>query len=105
MNMKGRYPRLLFVLAVLQGLYFITSGLWPLLDIGSFISLTGPKTDVWLVKIVGVLITIVGIGLFSATLRNRLTMEIILISILSAGCLAFADIYYAWTDVISEIYL
>jgi hypothetical protein len=104
-DMKGRYPGLLFVLAVIQGLYFIIAGLWPLLNIQSFVAIAGPKTDIWLVKTVGLLITITGVGLLSATLRNRLTMEVIFMAILTAGGLAFVDIYYAWNDVISEIYL
>jgi hypothetical protein len=104
-DMKGRYPSLLFVLAVVQAIYFLVAGIWPIADIQSFIAVTGLKTDIWLVKTVGLLISISGLAILSATIRNRLTMEIILIAILTGGALSFVDIYYAWTDVISEIYL
>jgi hypothetical protein len=103
--MKGRYPRLLFVLAIVQAMYFLIAALWPLTNIESFMAVTGPKVDIWLVKTVGLLVTINAIILLLATLRNRLTMEVILLAILSAGAFSWVDIYYAWTDVISEIYL
>jgi hypothetical protein len=103
--MKGQYPRFLFILASIQALYFLAAGIWPLINIESFIAITGPKTDLWLVKTVGALIAVIGTVLLSATLRNRLTMEIIFLAIFSGAALAVIDIYYAWTDVISEIYL
>jgi hypothetical protein len=34
------------------------TGLWPLVSIGTFQQVTGPKTDLWLVKTVGVLIAV-----------------------------------------------
>jgi len=38
-------------------------GIWSLVSIGSFQKVTGPKTDVWLVKTVGVLVIGVGAAL------------------------------------------
>jgi len=32
-------------LAIAQGLYFLATGLWPLVDVGSFQAVTGPKTE------------------------------------------------------------
>lgn len=43
-------------LSLLQGLYYSISGIWPLLSIDTFMAVTGPKTDIWLVKTVGVLL-------------------------------------------------
>jgi hypothetical protein len=44
-------------LAVTQGVYYVATGIWPLLDIESFERITGPKADRWLVKTVGALVT------------------------------------------------
>lgn len=47
-------------LATGQGLYFLVTGIWPLVHIKSFQWVTGPKVDLWLVKTVGVLIAVMG---------------------------------------------
>ena len=36
----------------MQGLYYLTQGLWPVLHLESF---TGPKRETWLVKACGLL--------------------------------------------------
>ena len=43
-------------LALAQGAYYLLTGVWPLVSIGTFQRLTGPKADRWLVKTVGVLV-------------------------------------------------
>jgi hypothetical protein len=37
----------------LQALYYLATGLWPLVHLPSFEAVTGPKTDDWLVHMVG----------------------------------------------------
>lgn len=44
-------------LARWMGWYYLMTGIWPLLHIRSFVWMTGPKTDRWLVKAVGGLVT------------------------------------------------
>jgi 8-oxo-dGTP pyrophosphatase MutT (NUDIX family) len=46
--------------------FYLLTGIWPLLHIQSFQSVTGPKTDLWLVKTAGVLITVIGAVLMMA---------------------------------------
>jgi len=46
-----------------QGLFYLTSGIWPLLDMPSFEAVTGRKTDKWLVKTVGLLVAVSGSAL------------------------------------------
>ena len=53
---------MLLKLALLQGIFYVATGVWPLIDIVSFQVVTGPKTDLWLVKTVGVLVTVIGLG-------------------------------------------
>jgi hypothetical protein len=40
--------------------FYLVSGLWPLVHLQSFLTVTGPKTDLWLVKTLGVLISVIG---------------------------------------------
>ena len=45
-------------LALIQGIFYVVTGLWPLIHMPSFLQVTGPKTDLWLVRTVGVLVTV-----------------------------------------------
>jgi len=88
-----------------QGTYFLASGMWPLISISSFQAVTGPKTDVWLVKTVGLLVTVIALTLLSAALRRRTTAETRVLGGGAAAVLAGVDIIYSVSGVISEIYL
>jgi hypothetical protein len=92
-------------LALMQGIYYVATGLWPIFHIQSFQLVTGPKTDLWLVKTVGVLVTVVGAVLVSASRRHRVTDEIIMLAVGSALGLAAIDLIYALSGRISAIYL
>ena len=43
-------------LLLAEGVYFFLTGLWPVVHLPSFIAVTGPKRDLWLVRTVGLLI-------------------------------------------------
>jgi hypothetical protein len=89
--------------ALVQGLYYLATGLWPIFHINSFLLVTGPKTDLWLVKTVGILVAVIGAVLLSASRSRRLTGEIILLAAGSALGLAIIDVVYA--RHISSVYL
>jgi hypothetical protein len=91
--------------AILQGTYFLITGIWPIVSIDTFQAVTGPKTDLWLVKTVGVVVAIVGIVLAIAGLRDAVTLEIVVLAAGSALGLAIIDIRYSLADAISRIYL
>ena len=88
-----------------QGLFYFITGVWPLLHIESFIWISGPKYDIWLVKTVGILLVVVGIVLFSAGLNKRINEEIFLLAVGCAAGLTVVDIYYATIDRIWDVYL
>jgi hypothetical protein len=92
-------------LAFAQGAYFALTGLWPLVSIGTFMKVTGPKTDVWLVKTVGVIVLAIGAVLLVAGARNAVTPEIYLLAIASAAGLAGIDVFYVTKRTIDRIYL
>lgn len=71
----------------------------------SFIWVTGPKDDLWLVRTVGVLISVIGLVLLAAGIKKRITPEIRWLGIGSAAGLGFVDVYYSLNDVIRNVYL
>jgi hypothetical protein len=97
--------RMLPKVALIQGVYYVATGLWPIIHIQSFQLVTGPKTDLWLVKTVGVLVAVVGAVLISASRRRRITDEIALLGVGSALGLAAIDLTYALSGRISAVYL
>ena len=101
-RMESRLARLL---ALVQGVFYVLTGLWAIVDLDSFEAVTGPKTDDWLVKTVGVLVTVVGLVLLLAAREKRITPEIALLGAGSALGLAAIDVIYALSGVFSPIYL
>jgi hypothetical protein len=91
--------------ALIQSVYYILTGFWAMADIESFMAVTGPKTDIWLVKTVGVLIIVIGITLLIARIRKHYNYEIVLLAMGIALGLAIIDIYYVFMGRISPIYL
>ena len=98
-------PAPLFALALAQGALYALTGLWPLVSMRSFEWVTGPKVDRWLVKTVGVLVTVIGAVLCSAARRRRVTPEIAGLAASSALGLAGIDTFYGLRGRISRIYL
>jgi hypothetical protein len=92
-------------LALGQGVFYLVTGLWPIFDIASFELVTGPKTDDWLVKTVGALVTVIGAVLVSTAHQRRFTPEVTMLAIGSALSLATIDLVYVLSGRISEVYL
>jgi hypothetical protein len=90
---------------MLQGIYYVATGMWPLVHMPSFVFITGPKFDLWLVRAVGLLILVQGIVIISAAVYRRISKEILLLSVGAAAGLTFIDIYYASIDRIWDVYL
>lgn len=92
-------------LALFQGGFYLITGLWPLLDITSFMAVTGPKTDTWLVRTVGLLIASTGAVLIHAARKKEINPSLMWLAIFNAGSLAVVDVVFSLSDVISRIYL
>jgi hypothetical protein len=93
------------LLALVQGVFYATTGLWALVDLDSFMAVTGPKTDRWLVKTVGILVTVIGAVLLVAWRRGGVPFEVALLAIGSALSLATIDVVYVSNGTIAPIYL
>ena len=92
-------------LALGQGIFYLVTGIWPLVSIGTFQKVTGPKADLWLVKTVGALISVIGAVLVAAGLRRRLTPEAGMLAAGSAAVLATIDTVYVAKRRIAPVYL
>lgn len=92
-------------LALVQGIFYVATGVWPLVHIDSFQMVTGPKTDLWLVRTVGVLVIVIGAVLLLAWHSRRITPEVTLLAAGSALGLASIDLIYALSGTISSVYL
>ena len=88
---------------VLQGVYFLFTGVWPLLSMRTFEAVTGPKVDRWLVKTVGVLVAVIGASLLADARRPSRGSTVLGVG--SAAALGGVDVVYALRGRISKIYL
>jgi hypothetical protein len=93
------------ILLWVQSSYMLLTAIWPLVDIHSFMKVTGPKTDIWLVKTVGALLIPVGLCLMYHLFIRTDQRPAILLGGLTAVSFICVDFYYALNDVISDIYM
>lgn len=93
------------LVALIQGIYFFVTGIWPILSMRTFLTITGPKTDLWLVKTVGLILAVIGGVLIYAQMTASITAPVILLAIGSAAALAIVEVIYTAKRVISPIYL
>ncbi len=93
------------VVAQCQAVYYIVTGVWPLVHMKSFLMVTGPKTDLWLVKTVGVLITLIGVVIGLGGAQRSARKEITVLAVGSAAALTAVEMYYVARRSIAPIYL
>jgi hypothetical protein len=93
------------MLLAVQGIYSLLTALWGLLDIESFMDVTGPKTDVWLVKTVSVLIIPISLCLLFAIYSKNSLLTAAIVGVTSAMGFCVIDFYYSLNDVILNVYL
>src|SRR5438876_11959918 len=91
--------------AGLQGLYYLATGVWPLVHMESFLAVTGPKTDLWLVRTVGVLVAVIGAVLLLAGVRRHAGAEIRTLAIGAALGLTAVAVIYVNLGGIPPVYL
>ncbi len=97
--------RVEYLVALLQGIYFFVFGIWPILHMRSFLKVTGPKTDLWLVKTVGLILAVIGAVLIFAQVNAEVNTSLIILAMGSALSLAVIEFVYVTKRVISPIYL
>jgi len=98
-------PRIVRLVLTVQAMYYLVTGVWPILHLASFEAVSGPKTDDWLVRMVALLVVVIGATLWTAVRRRTWTREVQVLAIGSALAFAAIDIRYAVAGRISPIYL
>jgi len=93
------------IVALVQGGYFVLTGIWPIVSINTFQMVTGKKTDLWLVKTVALLVAVIGAVLLWAGATGNVTGQTAALAMGSALTLTIIDVYYVWRRVIAPIYL
>ena len=88
-----------------QAIYYVLTGVWAIVSVGTFQKVTGPKVDVWLVKTVGALVIVIGVVLGMFGRRRHVAPEAPMLAIGSALGLAAIDLIYVAKKRISPIYL
>lgn len=102
---EGKPASALLAVAWVHGAYYLATGLWPLASMRTFELVSGPKTDHWLVRTVGLLVAAIGGTLAFSARRGRLPPEVPLVATSSAASLAAIDVVYALKGRISRVYL
>src|SRR5688572_15665763 len=87
-----------------QGIFYVATGLWPIVHMRSFEAVTGRKRDKWLVQTIGGLIAAVG-GALLVGASERPSRSLRMLGITSAAVLASSDIYFVAKGRISPVYL
>jgi hypothetical protein len=88
-----------------QASYYTITALWPMIDIGSFMEVTGPKADTWLVKLVALLLLVISLAIVTGLRSRENYLVVRVLSISSCFVLAAVDIYYVYDHVISPVYM
>jgi len=89
----------------LQGAYYLLTGAWAVLHRRSFEAVSGPKSDYWLVRTVGLLAVSIGTALVLGTRRERPSPGTVALSVSTGASFTAIDLAYVASRRISPIYL
>jgi hypothetical protein len=92
------------MLLLVQGIYTLVTAVWPLLHIESFMMITGPKTDIWLVKTVAVVLIPIALLFLLNRYNEGSLLHVLVVAISSSVGLASIDFYYTANETISWVY-
>jgi len=96
--------KLFKITVAVQGIYSLITALWGLIDIESFMAITGTKSDIWLVKTVSVLLVAISVTMLSQFIRPYDPFPTIVLGALTSAGLSAIEFYYSFRDVISPVY-
>src|SRR4051812_43345695 len=91
--------------AYCHAIYFFVTGIWPFIHSESFFFITGPKTDVWLVKMVGLLATATAISITYALVKTLFNKAVLFFVLSISLSFAVIDCFYAFRGDIRTVYL
>ena len=88
----------------IQAVYYLVTGIWPILHLRSFYALTGPKREGWLVQTFGLLVGAIGVLLLPRRAGGERRIQEQLASS-TALALAAAELVFVARGRIRPIYL
>ena len=88
-----------------QAAYYVATGLLPICSMRAFEALTGKKKDRWLVRMVGLLATSIGLTLAASTREERVDPAVLVLAITASLSFAAIDVIYVANRTIAPIYL
>lgn len=88
-----------------QGIYTFITAIWPIVHIESFMLVSGYKLDIWLVKIVSILLLSISLCLLVSIYSKEQSFAVGVLALTTSTGLAYADFFYAGSGVISKVYL
>ena len=88
-----------------QGAYYVVSGLWAVVDRRGFETVTGRKTDYWLVRMVGLLAAAIGVSLLTGARGARPSSEATVLGVAAGASFTAVDLAYVARRRISPVYL
>lgn len=86
-----------------QSIYYAVTGAWPVAHMRSFEAVTGPKTDDWLVHMVGLLTVGIAVAIWPRAQADAKRARAL--AIWAAASFLVIDVVYTALGVISPIYL
>ena len=91
--MSNRHPN---TAPFTQGVFYVVTGLWPIIHLRSFEAITGRKRkEGWIAKSMGGLIAAVGVALIAGSLEKRQSAALRVLGMGSAIALGVADLVFA----------
>lgn len=97
--------RNLNIIPFFQAVYFFLTAIWPFIHLESFLFVTGPKTDIWLVKTVSLLLLPYAVLLVYLSFSGKKNLIIALSISICCLSLIIIDLYYYFKGVIRWVYL
>jgi hypothetical protein len=93
------------LVAAAQAAYYVPTGIWPFVHRRSFLAVTGPKAEMWLVETVALLVCVIGGVLGRAAWRDKVVDDHALLGAGAAVALGGIDMVYGTRGRIRRTYL
>lgn len=87
----------------IQSIYYAVTGAWPVVHMRSFEAVTGPKTDDWLVHMVGLLTVAIAVVIWPRA--GHVATPARTLAVWAAASYLVIDVVYTARGVISPVYL
>jgi hypothetical protein len=89
------------IISLMQGVYLLVAALWPLLDLESFLRITGIETDSWLLRITGVFMVAVSITLIASYYFQEHSWIVSTLAMICAAGTFYIDTFYYMNSELS----